>query len=259
MSVENKFQCLLEAQRIFVLSNIKPETKIAVIYALAEILAQKTSPLIIADLSADRILSESFKENPIESAEFYSRVPKVNKMKCKLCGYCASHCPNNVIQFDQFKSKVLVDIYHCIDCGECYKSCGIKEAIVPIEAKIGAFEIFCLQPSINVLRSSFRRKYHLNQHGKLWLENYASKAKLIIDLDLSLWGKKLIEPNDFIIELVNTYSNNNNAYLASEGKYLMIATDQDQLTDIQFEINTGSKALNDLIPSIKEYLTQILF
>jgi uncharacterized Fe-S center protein len=47
--------------------------------------------------------------------------PKVNRTKCRGCGYCISKCPSQAISIVECKAQV--DDAKCIGCGECCISC----------------------------------------------------------------------------------------------------------------------------------------
>lgn len=256
MAVENIFQRLINAERIVVLSNIDPASKIAFITALASLISKKYNDVLIVDLSSDRMLSNSLEGCPVAQAEFTSKAPKINYAKCKLCGKCASFCLGNVIKFDRNLSKVLVDIYHCTDCGECYKSCGMKNAIIRSDYKVGAFEVFNYIPSIKVLRNDFRRKIHLLKSGKSWLDEYSSKSRLIIDLDPNVWGKNWINPDAFLLEFVDSNSSNSNVVLPLPENHLSIKFGTDQLPEMQSNNLTDIEEFNELIKIYKEYKLQ---
>jgi 2-oxoglutarate ferredoxin oxidoreductase subunit delta len=53
---------------------------------------------------------------------------KINKEKCKSCGYCVADCPRKALSFsgslnEKGYNYVQVDDALCVGCGTCYRVC----------------------------------------------------------------------------------------------------------------------------------------
>lgn len=215
----------MRLQRIVVLSSVDSHSRLTFLRALADYLSDKSKNVIIVDLSADKYFSEILLSEPESSHDFKTRVPRINRLKCKFCGRCAAFCSQNVLSFERSSSRVVIDSYRCIDCGECYRSCNLKGALVPTDFTAGTFSVFNFSSSIQIIRSSFRRRHHLMILGKPWLEEFSADNALIIDLDPNLWGKSWIANESVSILLSNGLDQNEKSRLIEADYYLTIGNE----------------------------------
>ncbi len=64
---------------------------------------------------------------PHSASSYMGLYPWIDAYRCNGCMSCAKACPSDIIA--EFKSKAVIILDLCLQCGECFEACEVEGAI----------------------------------------------------------------------------------------------------------------------------------